>query len=680
VAVISYGFWQRHFGGDSDVLGHPLWLDGVAFTVIGITPPAFTGPNLGTAYDVAIPLGDEPLLSGGKGTLDRRGFFWLNVLARLRPGQSVVAATAALRGIQPQMRAATLPGWRADDLKNYLRDPFQIVPTSSGPSFLRGRYEKPLIALMVIVALVLLIACANIANVLLARAAARRHEMSVRLALGATRGRLLRQLLTESAVMSIAGAAVGLLVAKWGGGLLVRQISMQNRSIFLDLSLDWRVLTFTAAIAVATALVFGTAPALRGSAVAPNDALKESALRTAGVRHRSVLAPLVVAQVAMALVLLVGAGLFVRTFRALTHLPLGFDRDRVLVVDIDARRSHTTADAREALFQRIRDAVTAVPGVADAALSAVTPVSGSQWGATIDNPPGISLPERARGVRLNQISAAWFTTYGTALLAGRNFDARDRIGAPPVVIVNQAFARRFFPSATAVGRSIREVAIQSGQERPELRIVGVVQDAVYASVREGPTPTVYYPLAQAKELGPSMQLSLRLPPAAAASLERAVSAAVGGVDSNVAFTQRLLSNQIDHSLAQQRILAELSTFFGSLALLLAGIGLYGVMGYTISQRRKEIGIRMALGASPARVVTLILRRVIVLVGAGIAAGSVVSLWASRFAASLLFGLAPQDPSTLIGAAIVLGVVGAVAAWVPTHRASRIDPACVLREG
>lgn len=677
VAVISYRFWQQYFGGDADVLGRPVWLDDRAFTVIGVTPPAFTGLDLGTAYDVAIPLGDEPVLSGDKGTLDARGYFWLNILARLKPGQSIAAASAAFRGIQPQMRAATLPGWRTADLKDYLREPFEVVPATSGPSFLRGRYEKPLIALMVIVALVLLIACANVASVLLARAAARRHEMGVRLALGASRGRLLRQLLTESAVLSIISATLGLLFAHWGSALLVRQISMQSRSVFLDLSPDGRVLTFTAAIAIATALLFGTAPALRASAVAPNRALKQDGRGTARDR-RGVLHTLVIAQVAMSLVLLVGAGLFVRTFTALTRVPLGFDQDRVLVLALDARGSHTSADGREALFERIREAAAGVPGVAGASLSIVTPVSGSQWGMTIENPPGLSLPEDARDVRLNQISAGWFTTYGTALVAGRDFDAHDRVGAPPVAIVNQAFARKFFPSTTVLGRSIREVA-RPGQQTPALRIVGVVRDAVYASVRERPTPTLYYPLAQSEALGASMELSVRAAQGAPASLERTVGAAVSGVDSTVSFTEHLLSSQIEQSLAQQRIVAMLSAFFGGLALLLAGVGLYGVMAYTVSQRRREIAIRVALGASPASGVNRILIRVVVLLGLGIAAGSALSLWASRFVTSLLFGLPPHDPTTLAGSALILLAIGVAAAWLPARRAAHIDPAQVLRE-
>ena len=687
VAVISYAFWQQHFGGAADVIGKPLSVETVPFTIIGVTPPSFSGPTIGIRYDVAIPIGTEPLIRGAsQSALDRRGWWWLNVMARLKPGQTFAAATGAFRAIQPQMREATLPGWRPEDLKQYLRAGFEVIPASMGTSFLRRQYEQPLVALMVVVALVLLIACANIANVLLARAIGRRHEMSVRLALGATRGMLLRQLLVESAIVSAAGAVAGLVFARWGSALLVREISTQGRQVFLDLSLDWRVLGFTAGVAMVTALLFGTAPALRASSVAPNDVLKEHGRGAAGDRRFGLLHGLVVGQVALSLVLIVAAGLFVRTFANLTHVPLGFDRGGVIVLDLDARRSTVTPAARLQMYERARDEVAALPGVTAAALSAVTPVSGSIWDETIENPPGLALTEDERDVYANRVSAGWFAAYGTPLLAGRDFDRADTLGAPPVIIVNETFARKFFGGRNPVGQAVREIA-RPGASTPALHIIGLVKDAVYFSVRRPVPPTMYFavtqsedPLTRLSDAGTSISLSVHAATGARGALSKSVAAAIARVDPNVSVTFHSLADEIDGSLTQERIVAMLSAFFGGLALLLAGIGLYGVMSYTVGRRRTEIGIRMALGAGPTSAVASILLRVAVLVGLGIATGAALSLWASGFVGSLLYGLAPRDPAILAGAAVVLVLIAAAAAWVPARRAARIDPAQVLREG
>ncbi len=677
VAVISYAFWQRRFGGAADVIGKPLTLDGATVTIIGVTPPAFTGTLMGRAFDVAVPLGVEPLIRGKRDSaLDRRSWWWLSVMARLKPGQTIASATAALRGVQPHLREATLPDdWRPEDLKRYLADGFELRPSSNGPSYLRRQYMQPLVTIMVVVALVLVIACSNIANLLLARATARRHELSVRLALGASRWRLARQLLAESLLLSGGGALAGLLFAGWGSRLLVRQLSTEGETVFLDLSLDWRVLGFTAAVTIATAVLFGTAPAFRAAGVAPNDALKEQGRGTIGDRGARLGQALVIAQVALSLVLVVAAGLFVRTFTALTRLPLGFDRDRVLIVDMSARKSAVDPSGRAALYARIRDSVAAVPGVTQAAISAVTPVSGMTWNTTIEQPPGLALSENDRETYVNLVGPGWFATYGTPLLAGRDITPQDSLGTPHVIVVNETFARTFFPGRSPLGQRVGE---RPGAPEPELEIVGVVKDAVYASLRRPVPPTMYKAAAQSKDPGSSMNVSVRAsgPPAA---LSRSLAAAVTGVDRDVTFTFRPLSREIDGALTQEWIVAMLSGFFGALALLLAGLGLYGVMAYSVSRRRAEIGIRMALGAAPAGVVWIVLRRVAVLVAIGVLFGAAASLWLSRFVAPLLFGLAPRDPMTLAGAIVVLAAVGTLAGWLPARRAARIDPARVLRE-
>jgi len=496
VAVISYPFWQRQFAGAADAVGRSIVLDRVPFTIVGVTPPDFAGTEIGRSFEVAVPFGTEPLLRGQETNLDRRSSWWITVMLRLKPGQTIEAATTAIRGVQPQIREAAMPqDWLPRLQATFLKDAFTLTPAATGTSLLRNRYQRPLLTILVVVALVLLVACANIANLLLARATARRHELSVRLALGASRWRLARQLLVESLVLSAAGALLGLLFASWVGHALVAQLSTQINRVVLDLALDWRVLGFTAAVTMATALLFGVAPAFRAARVAPIDALKEHG-RSAGSDGRaSVSSSLVVAQVALSLVLVVAAGLFVRSFSRLANVRLGFDRDQVLVVNVNAQRSRVQPEARTALFQRLADAVAALPGVAHAAGSVVTPLSNNTWGFDVTVPGAPELPKRDRNVLVNMVTPGWFATYGTRIVAGRDIEARDTTAAPHVALVNEAFARRFFPGRTAVGGVI-EYPTNTTSPPPPSRIVGVVEDAVYRTLREPVRPTLYQPLAQ----------------------------------------------------------------------------------------------------------------------------------------------------------------------------------------
>jgi predicted permease len=680
VTVISHRFWQQRYNGAADAIGRSLTINRVPYTIIGVTPPAFFGPEVGSAFDVIVPIGTEPLVRGAGSGLDRRSMWWLEIVARLKPGQTVDQATTALRNVQPQIRDATLPdGWRPSDLEGYLKTPMTLISAATGASFLRDRYQRPLLTIMVVVALVLLIACANIANLMLARANGRRHELSVRLALGASRLRLARQVLAESLLLSGAGAALGLAFAYWGSRLLVRQLSTSRRAVFLDLSLDWRVLGFTAAAAIATAVIFGIAPALRATKLAPNDALKEQGRAMTGEGRGALGSPLVIAQVALSLILVVAAGLFVRTFTTLASRDIGFDRDPVLIVSIDAERSSSDQKGRALLFERVAEAVAAVPGVQRSAASAITPVSGMMWNELFEFPDMPSLSRRDRIINLNFVTPGWFETYGTPLVSGRDFDARDRAGATPVAIVNEAFIEKYMKGANPLGQTVRR-ADRPNEPATPLEIVGVVRNAVYRSVREPAGPIVYRPMAQANEFPPFVSISLRSASGSPALLTRSLTTAIGQVDRDLSLTFRPLAEQVNSSLAQERVVAMLSGFFGGLALLLAAIGLYGVTSYAVSRRRTEIGIRMALGADARGVVRLVLRRVALLVGAGVVIGAGVSLWAARFVATLLYGLEPRDPATMIGAAVVLGVIGALAGWIPARRAAQIDPAEALRQG
>ena len=677
VAVISHTFWQRRFAGSRDVIGRTQVLDRVPFTIVGVMPPGFFGADVGTAFDVAVPLGTEPLMRGPDSFLDRPTTSWLAIVARLRDGQTLVSAQEALRALQPHIRELTMPDASAETQARYLSTPMAVESAALGTSAMRGRYRQAILTLMMVVALVLLIACANIANLFLARATARRHELSVCVALGASRWRLARQLLVESLLLSATGALAGLCIANWGSRLLVRQLSTHTTTVSLDVQLDWRVLAFTAGVTIVSALLFGVVPALLASRAEPMDAIREHG-RGAPVERRIGLGgALVVGQVALSLVIVVTAGLFARTLASLVTRDLGFDRDPVLVAQLDVRASGVAPAARGPLYGRLADAAGALGGVAHAAVSAITPVSGSLIDTVVEveNTPPMTLP---RNVSFrNVITPGWFATYGTRFREGRDFDERDRLGAPLVTIVNETFVRRFLQNGASIGRRIRQGL--PGRQGPWIEVIGIVGDAAYRSVREPAPPTLYVPMAQQKEPPPAMSLSVRAADGAPALLSRGVAEAIGRVDRSVAITFTPLRQQVEAALVQERILAMLSGFFGSLALLLAGLGLYGIAWYAVSRRRQEIGIRIALGATPASVLRLVFNRLLVLVSIGVVAGGALSLWGSRFIGSLLYGVEPRDLTTLVSAAAVLAGVAAAAGWMPAHRASRIDPAAVLRD-
>jgi predicted permease len=679
VAVISYAFWQRRFGGEAAVIGRTIAVNRVPFTIVGVTPPSFFGPTPGRAFDVAVPLATTAVVAGTHSWLDDRSASRLEIIARLKPGQTVEQATSALRGLQPQIRAATLPtNWPGRMIGQYMSGPLTLVPAAGGPTGLRVRYERSLWILMAVVGAVLLIACANVANLLLARASARRHELTMRLALGASRARIGRQLLLESLLLAVAGAGVGLLFARWASALVVRQLATPRNTVVLDLSIDWRILLFTAVVATVTAIIFGTAPAIVVRRVDPHAVLKEEGRIFAGGRRRSMVAGLLVVQIAFTLAVVVAAGLFVRTFAKLATLDIGLDRDSVLVASVDTSRIVGDVDARLALFDRIREAVAAVPGVAGVGLSLITPVSGSGWNGPVELPDRPAVAPRDRLTFFNSATPGWFATYGTELRAGRDFNAGDIFGAAPVAIANETFVRRYV-TGPPIGHV---VAFEQGPfGRKQVTIVGVVEDAVYRSVRDPVPPILYLPVAQAHrdEEPMALSLSVRASSGDPVLLTRAVADAIKRVESNASVTFRPLSAYIEGALVRERLLALLSGFFAGLSLLLAGLGLYGVTAYTVTRRRAEVGIRMALGARSSRVVLMMMRQTAIPVALGITLGAALSYWAAQFVGTLLYGLGPRDPLTFVGAALFLVVVSAVAAWLPARRAATIDAARILRD-
>ncbi len=679
VAVVSERFWRERFGGTEDIVGRHLSINGVPATIVGVMPASFFGPEVGSTLDVVVPIASVAAISGSESLLTGRLTWWLQIMARLEPGQTIDAANVALKAAQPQIRAATLPP-NQSSLDEYLKDPLKFVPASAAESSaLRVRYEQPLTIILVVVGAVLLIACANIASLLLARSMARRHDLVVRLALGASRWRLARQLLLESGTLAVTGAGLGIAVAVVGSSLLVRQLATPVSSVFLDVSIDWRVLGFTAVVAVVTALVFGLAPAIGVSNVSPNEVLREQTRSVTGDRRWSLRNGLVVVQVALSLALVMAAALFVRTFSSLVSQPLGMAADAVLLVDVNAQHSQVPANERLALFNRLRDAAAAVPGVSAAAWSSIGPLTGSGWNTVVEIDGAPAASDRERLSWVNATTPQFFDAYGIRLVGGRGFTDEDRAGGPLVAVVNEAFARKFFGGRNPVGQQFRRDG-PTGTTEP-YQIVGLVTDAVYRRLREGMMPTMYVPLAQQSPLGASLSLAVRVPPAARASVVAPLTRALTNTDPAISLTIRPLETYLGAGVTQERLVAMLSAFFGGLALLLAAIGLYGVTSYGVNRRRAEIGVRMALGADPDRIVGLVLRRVGWLVATGVVAGVALSWWAAKFiGAALLFGVTSRDITTIAGSAAALVLVGAFAGWWPARRAARIDPTVVLREG
>jgi putative ABC transport system permease protein len=669
VAVISYAFWQRQYGAAPDVIGRPLMLNGVSFTVVGVTPPRFSGLDVGRRADVIVPFGAATLMPGPEN-------LQVTIMARRRADQTIEAATVALRRLQPQIREASLPQgsrWRQQDLDAYLRDGFVLLPGATGNSRLRIRYERPLSLLMAVVALVLLIASANITNLLLARATDRRWELQVRAALGASRWRLIRGLLAESLVIASVGAALGVALASSGSSLVLRQFSTRINPIYLDVSIDSTVALFAIALTGLVTLLAGIVPAIRSTQLVHSTLLRTTA-PSEGARFVGPSAALIVLQVALSVVLVVGAGLFLRTFTSLMTVPLGFEPERVLMAAINAADARVPPSQRLLMFQRVRDAVRSVPGVADAAFSFLTPVSGPILLRPIE---GRAISERERMSSVNLVSPGWFRTLGTRIVAGREFVDADRAGTSPVVVVNEAFVRKFLNSSNPLGQVVRMGIV--GPNPGAAEVVGVAEDAVYSSLRQPAPPTVYFPLAQLQSVPPaSLTLTVRSETAPPLQMTRSVAAAIGTIDPEAALAFRPLTEQINASLAQERVLALLSGFFGGFAVLLAGLGLFGVTAYSVSRRRREIGIRMALGAAPASVIRLIVGRVCFVIAAGVAIGAAASMWTTQLTASLLFGVEPRDPVTLALAIATLSGTGLLAALPPAWDASRVDPSVALR--
>ena len=662
VAVISHRFWRGRFGGDPAAAGRSVLINGLPFTVVGVAPRRFFGVEVGKSPDVFVPLAACDRLRSGTPRLPMQNAFWLDVMTRLKPDVQAQHATERLN-IVYQQAINEAGGAIRPNLARFLRERRVVLtPGAHGRRGIGEQFRTPLLILMTVVCLVLLIACANVANLVLARAAARRREMAIRLALGAGRGRLLRQFLTESLVLSAAGAALGLMLAVWSS----RALTVFFGDRVVDTTLDTRILAFTLVTSVLSAVLFGAAPALRASRPDVAEAFRGESLRDGrGSRWRAGRF-LVVGQVSISLVLLIGAGLFIRTLGNLRALDPGFRGDDVLLATVNPGLSRYTPERTGVFYADLLQRVAALPGVRSATV-ADSPLLGGQF---ID---GFSVEgsTQAAEASVKIVGPRFFETMGIAFRRGRDFSPGDRPGSAKVAIVNETVARKHFAGADPIGRFI-EIA---GDKHVE--IVGIIADTKYRALREPVPNTVYLVMGQSQWSGSERTLHVRTAgdPAAIAPTLRAQ---VQALDQNLPVTLGLFSGLVDENLSQERLVATLSGFFGALALALTAVGLYGVIACRTGRRIREIGIRMSLGARRATVVWMVLGDCLLLVAAGIGAGLIATFWLTRFVTRQLFEVAPADPLTLGMATALLITVAAVAAYLPARRAARIDPMVALR--
>jgi putative ABC transport system permease protein len=676
LAVLGYGFWRSDYGAAGSAIGSTISLDGHPFEVIGVAPAGFYGMTVGSKFDIAVPICAAEVFGGSKSRLDRY-WWWLHAAGRTRTGIGMAGLKSRLAALSPAIYESTVPRDTDSAFQDIYRKRMLIpAPLATGLSDLRKDYQEPLRVLLAVVGLVLMIACANIASLQMARAAARSKEMAMRQALGASRLRLMRQLIAECVLLSFTGAALGLLFARWGDTLLVNYLSGVHRQVVLDFALDARVLIFTAGAATITGLLFGVAPALRGTSASLTSTIKENHA-TAGRPRTRLRLWIVASQVALSLVLLVTAGLLLRSFRNLATTDIGFDPDHVLLINVNLFTAKTPPSKYTATYDRIGAQLRALPGVVSAARSMRTPLDDSGWNTAIHSDTPHPIIGDGNTAYFNFIDPYYFPTLHTPLLAGRNFNRSDAAKSQPVAVINQTLARKFFPGVNPVGHTFR---VEGGARKlgPPVEVIGVTRDAKYESMREEPVPTIFCPLTQTPLEDPadSFELRLALPPAA---LRKAIVNAVAAVSREIPIEIHTLTAQVDESMTRERMLAALSAFFGGLALLLAAIGLYGTLSYLVEQRRIEFGIRMALGATSRSILAVVMRNVATLLIGGIVTGIGLSLATSRLLSALLFGIDARDPGTMAMSGALMAAVSLAAGLLAARRATRVDPMVALRE-
>jgi predicted permease len=678
-AVLSYSFWQREYGGDAAVLGRTITLDGRGFPIVGVMPKGFAGLEPDRRFDVAVPLCVDTLLAADP--RGRRMFlrhaWWLTPIGRLKPGWTVERAAAHLRDLSPTIFRETVPeNYRPEGVKKYLANKLTVVSASAGVWSLRREYENPLWILLATTGLVLLIACANLANLLLARASVREREFAVRQALGASRPRLIGQLLSESMLLAVFGGVLGAWIAQALSRAMVTFLDNGTNTLHIAAGIDWRVFGFTAILAVITCLLFGLAPAIRATRTVPANAMR-GGRGTAGSAERNGLRrALVVSQIALSLILLVGALLFGRSLRNLLTTETGIVSDGVLVASVDTQLPRIQPERRGIVFEQLEDRIRTQPGVISAAAIWFSPFSGSRWNQDVEG-DGKEAAAGKKEVWLNRITPGYFRTMGTPLLAGRDFERRDDLKSPNVAIVNEVFAKRVFNGANPVGRTFR-VEGDAKEADKVYQIVGLVKNTKYLELREEFHAIAFFPFNQEPDTPESLSFMVRTS-GPINDVMATVRKQVSEVHSELLVEFRVLDFEARQSVLRERLMANLSGGFGILAGLLSALGLYGVMSYMVARRRSEIGIRMAMGAERHDILGLVFREAGRLVTAGLAIGLAFSFGLSRYAESLLFGLEPNDAVTLAAACAVLCVTAMIATLVPARRAVGLDPAVALRE-
>jgi predicted permease len=665
VAVISYKYWEQRFGLDPAIVGRDFTVNGRPVTVIGITPPDFQGIAPGEASEIYVPIALAGTLQEGY-SLNETDNWWVQILGRLRPGVSNRQAQAALDTVMQRQNAAYRPNLKREG------DPWRplVEPGGGGtPWRLRIDATTPLAILSSVVALVLLIACANIANLLLARGTARRREIAVRLSIGAGRWRLIRQLLTESLLLAGLGAAIGLTFAH-PLAKLVLAMARANAPITLDSHLDGRTLLFTACIALVTALLFGLAPAFRATRIDLTPALKDGSGGASGSRRQLRLSRLlVIGQVALSTILLAGAGLFVRTLVNLSRIDPGFNAQRLLIFNVDGTRSGYQGDKLTELYRRIRERVAAIPYVQTVTFSGDALISGTGIDMRITVPGHDGQASAYRMAAAGQ----FLTAMGIPILLGRDIDERDTATARSVAVVNETFVRKYLAGRNPLGKVFYTVG-----PKESIEVVGVCKDAKFDNLRDEIQPTAYFSYLQSPgRMGQAnFEVRTALPPM---SIAKVVQQAVADIDRNVPVAEmRTQEEQIRMSLGQERLFAGLVGSFGLVASLVAALGLYGLMAYTVTRRTVEMGIRLALGAQRRDVQWMVLRGSLLMVATGLAIGIPAALALTRLVRKELYGVAPADPASFIAAGALMLAVAAAAAWIPARRASRVDPIAALR--
>jgi predicted permease len=681
LAVLSYRFWKERFHGDPNVIGQNLLVNGRRLTVIGVSQAGFDGIEVGYSPKIRIPVAMKKAMTPGweQYSLENRRGRWVNVLARLKPGVSITQAKASLQPLfhsilEMEVREKEFAHADAYTKQQFLRSSMDVLPGSRGRSALR-QAEAPLWVLMAMVGLVLLIACANVANLLMARATGRQKEIAVRLAMGASRLRLMRQLLVESLLLSLAGGAAGLLVAAWSDDLLVRLMSTGSSPLELSTTPDARVLLFALAVSCLTGIVFGLIPALQSTRPDVAATLKESAGAVIGGGHMRIRKALVVAQVFLSLLLLIGAGLFVRSLRNLDTLNPGFRTHNVVAFSIDPRLNGYSKERTPIFYRQLLEKLRATAGVESAAFAIVRVLDDNDWEQSIAVEGYVPKPGEDIGPYYNAISPGYCATLGLKLVAGREFLPSDVGNSHKVGIVNEKWAQKFLGGRNALGRHFGFGGDPG--TKTDIEIVGIVEDAKYNNMRDQVSAQNFVPFDQTDLLTDvAVYVRTELKPEQMFAVIRGT---VRDLDANLpVYGMRTLDEQLNQSLVAERLTAFLATIFGLLATLLAAIGLYGVMAYNVGRRTREIGIRLALGAPSPSVLWLIMREVLVMLSLGVAVALPAAWGLARLVQSQLYGIAPNDPLSMAVATLAIVLVAALAGYIPAFRATRIDPIRALR--